>query len=171
MILAICFGVVVLALDIVTKYVVEAHLALGESASFLPGFINFVVVHNNGAAWNSFAGEQVLLIILTFIIIGIFLSYYITTYVRSKKPMSKTLGVAVGLIAGGCFGNLYDRLLFGYVRDFLNFQFMKFPVFNVADMALTFGIIVFVIYLIFFLGKDEKKAKREKSQSIDEGKK
>ena len=159
MILAICFGVVFFVLDIVTKYVATAHLAEGESASFLPGFMNFVVVFNNGAAWNSFAGEQILLIILTIAIISLFLAYYIVRYIRSKLPMSKLFGIAVGLIAGGCFGNLYDRIGFGYVRDFLNFQFMNFPVFNIADMALTFGIIVLVIYFIFIYPKEEKKLK------------
>lgn len=164
MILAITIGVVIFALDIATKYIATSHLKEGESASFLPGFMNFVVVFNNGAAWNSFAGEQILLIILTIIIIGLFLAYYTVRYVKAKLPMSKLFGIAVGLIAGGCFGNLYDRIGFGYVRDFLNFQFMKFPVFNVADMALTFGIIVLVIYFIFIYPKEEKKLKELNSE-------
>ena len=163
-ILAIVIGVVILAFDLTTKYVIEANMAEGEAMDFIPGFMNFIVVHNNGAAWNSFAGEQVLLIVLTFILIAIFLAFYIVKSVKATKPMSKTLWVAVGLIAGGCFGNLYDRLAFGYVRDFLNFQFMSFPVFNIADTALCIGIAVLCVYLIFIYTRENKKEKEEKKK-------
>lgn len=169
-IFAICFGVVIFVLDIVTKYIATANLAEGETATFLPKFMNFTLVFNNGAAWNSFAGEQILLIVLTIIIIGLFLAYYVYRYIKSKIPMSKTLGIAVGLIAGGCFGNLYDRIGFGYVRDFLNFEFVKFPVFNIADMALTFGIAILIIYFIFIYPKEEKKLKEFKSSENKEDK-
>lgn len=169
-ILALSIGLSVLALDLVTKYVLESFLPLGSVTPFLPGFINLIIVHNDGAAWNAFAGKQVLLILVTVVIISIFLAYYITKVVKSKKPVSKTLGAAVGLIAGGCFGNLYDRIFLGYVRDFLNFEFMDFPVFNVADMALTFGIITLIVYFIFIYPKEDKQptiAKEETTVSLE----
>lgn len=164
-ILAIVIGVVVLAGDLFSKYLIEASMMEGEVASFLPGFMNIIVVHNNGAAWGSFAGKQVMLIVLTFILIAIFLAFYIVKSIKSTKPVSVTLGVAVGLIAGGCFGNLYDRLVFGYVRDFLNFEFMNFPVFNIADTALCVGIVVLCVYFIFIYSREGKKEKPEKKDN------
>lgn len=166
-ILALSIGLSVLALDLITKYVLESFLPLGSVTTFLPGFINLIIVHNDGAAWNAFAGKQVFLILLTVLIISIFLAYYITKVIKSKKPISKTLGAAVGLIAGGCFGNLYDRIFLGYVRDFLNFEFMDFPVFNVADMALTFGIITLIVYFIFIYPKEEKQPTLAESKSTN----
>ena len=75
--------------------------------------------------------------------------------------MSVLLGIATGFIVGGCFGNLYDRLVFGYVRDFLNFEFMNFPVFNIADVSLCIGIFLIVIYFIFIMPKEGKKDEKK----------
>ena len=159
-ILMFCFLVFVLAFDLTTKYVVESKLSLGQEAAFLPGFMNFVVVHNNGAAWNLFAGFGIFLIVVTFIFLLVFLWYFFT-----KKSNSALLGIASGLVLGGCLGNLYDRIAFGYVRDFLNFQFMRFPVFNIADSALTVGIILLAIYFVFIYTKESKKD-RERLEKI-----
>ena len=150
------FFAFILVFDIVSKYVVESKLGLGEEASFLPGFMNFVVVHNDGAAWNLFSGFGILLIVVTFIFLLIYFWFFCT-----KKTRSVLFGIASGLILGGTVGNLYDRLFYGYVRDFLNFQFIRFPVFNIADAGLCVGIFLLAVYLIFVYTKEVKSEKEE----------
>ena len=78
------------------------------------------------------------------------------------------LACSVGLIAGGCIGNMVDRIALGFVRDFLNFQFMDFPAFNFADVCICVGVVVFIIYFLFFYSKEDKnKKKDEKIKKID----
>lgn len=150
------FLVFVLIFDLVTKYVIESKMKLGEEASFLPGFMNFVIVHNDGAAWNLFSGFQVLLIIVTIIFLIVYSWFFF-----SKKSKSLLLGIASGLLLGGCLGNLYDRIFLGYVRDFLHFQFINFPVFNIADTSLCIGVFLLAVYFIFIYPKELKKEKQE----------
>ena len=72
------------------------------------------------------------------------------------------MNVTFGFLIAGCVGNLFDRLVFGYVRDFIQFDFWKtFPVFNFADVALVFGVVMFLIYLITYFTKQSKKQKVE----------
>lgn len=148
----------ILIFDILSKhFITQALPHVGDSMDVIPGFINFVYIQNTGAAWGMLAGRPVFLIIVSIIILAIYLWFYAIRLKRLKNNSSITLAVSVGLIAGGCIGNLVDRIAFGYVRDFINFQFMDFPVFNVADIALTVGIIIMVIYFIFIYSKEDKK--------------
>ncbi|MGN1200932.1 MAG: signal peptidase II [Candidatus Caccovivens sp.] len=145
----------ILVLDLVTKYVFDAQLADGSVITVIPYLFNFKLVHNYGAAWGMLAGKQVFLIVLTLIFLGIFIVYYI-------KEQNKTwlLNITFGFLFAGCFGNLYDRLFFGYVRDFIQFDFWKsFPVFNFADVALTVGVVLFLVYLLIYFLKNRKTEK------------
>ena len=160
-ILAIVIGVLVLALDLITKYVITAGMPHeGMMADFLPGFINVVIVFNTGAGFGILAGRPIFLIVLTIILITVFILFFVMKHVKGEQPVSVLLGVAAGFVVGGCFGNLYDRLVFGYVRDFLNFQFMNFPVFNVADICLCVGIALLVVYFLFIMPKENKKGEK-----------
>ena len=150
--------VFVLLFDLLSKhFITQALPQVGDSMNVIPGFINFVYVQNTGAAWGMLAGRPVFLIIVSILILAVYLGFYGLRLKKLKNNVSITLAVSVGLIAGGCIGNLIDRIVFGYVRDFINFQFMDFPVFNVADIALTVGIIIMVIYFIFIYSKEDKK--------------
>ena len=151
---------VLLTADLVSKSLIDGGMSLGQSASFLPGFINIVTVHNEGAAWGMFSGAQTFLIILTFVFMGLLIWFMIAE--KSKNPI---FHVALGFVFAGCLGNLVDRLAFGYVRDFLHFEFWSsFPVFNIADICLTVGVILFLVYFIIVLvkGKKNKEDKLEK---------
>ena len=150
--------VAILVVDLVTKYVFDAKLAGGESVTVIPYLFNFRIVYNYGAAWGMLAGKQVFLIVLTFIFLGIFIFYYI-----KEKNKSWLLNVTFGFLFAGCLGNLYDRLIFGYVRDMIEFDFWKsFPIFNFADVALSVGVVLLVVYLIIYFVKETKAKKVDK---------
>ena len=150
--------VAILVVDLVTKYVFDAKLAGGESVTVIPYLFNFRIVHNYGAAWGMLAGKQVFLIVLTFIFLGIFIFYYI-----KEKNKSWLMNVTFGFLFAGCLGNLYDRLIFGYVRDMIEFDFWKsFPIFNFADVALSVGVVLLVVYLIIYFVKETKAKKVDK---------
>ena len=143
--------VVVLALDLVTKYVFDGMYAEGTGVSL--GIFNLIIVHNHGAAWGIFSGNQVGLVILSLVFLAIFIWFYV-----KDKNKSWLLTITFAFLCAGCIGNLYDRLVFGYVRDFIQFAFWQsFPVFNFADVFLTVGVVMFVIYLLIYAFKKEKK--------------
>ena len=164
--LAVSIFVVVLMLDLLTKEFIIKNLIpnVGDMVGVIPGFINFVYVKNTGAAWGMLAGRPVFLIVLSLIVIGLLIAYYVLRLKKTDKHSSVWFGVSMGLIAGGCFGNLVDKIAFGYVRDFINFEFISFPVFNFADVALTIGVITMIIYFLFFYSKEEKLVKKDKEK-------
>lgn len=156
-----------LTLDLVSKHLIDKSLGtVGASKEIIHGFISFIYVHNSGAAWGIFSGRSIFLIIISIIVIALFIAFYVLRLRKFKDKISLWLSVSLGFIAGGCFGNLIDRIAFGYVRDFINFDFMNFPVFNVADICLTVGIILLFIYFIFFYSKEEKLLKTESVSDI-----
>ena len=156
-----------LTLDLVSKHLIDKSLGtIGASKEIIHGFISFIYVHNSGAAWGIFSGRPIFLIIISIIVIALFIAFYVLRLRKFKDKISLWFSVSLGFITGGCFGNLIDRIAFGYVRDFINFDFMNFPVFNVADICLTVGIILLFIYFIFFYSKEEKLLKTESVSDI-----
>ena len=168
-IISVSIFVSVLLLDLLTKGLIIPNLIpnVGDKVAVMPGFISFVFVKNRGAAWGIFGNSTVFLIIFSIITLGVFILFYILRVKKVKNKISSLLGISVGLIAGGCIGNLIDRIAFGYVRDFINFDFMSFPVFNFADIALTVGMIIMVVYFIFFYPKEDKKH-QNKQENLSE---
>ena len=108
------------------------------------------------------------------------MTFYIVRLKKIGQNSSLFLGVCVGLMMGGAIGNLIDRLFLGFVRDFINFDFITFPVFNFADVALTIGIFLMIVYILFFYSKESEKIEKitknkekimkneEKNEKIDE---
>ena len=157
--------IVLLTLDIVTKYVFDAILADGRTLTIIPYLFNFKLTHNFGAAWGMLAGKQVFLIVLTLLFVAVFIWFYV-----KEKNKSWLFIIAFAFVIAGCFGNLYDRLVFGYVRDFIQFDFWQsFPIFNFADAALCIGMVLFVIWAIVYFAKGGQKEKNvaiSKNQKI-----
>ena len=136
----------ILVLDRVTKFLVSNELNLNSSVPFINGVFYISLVHNRGAAFGFLKNQLPLFIVtsLTAIIL-------IWRALKSNK-YSKTYTIALSLILAGALGNLVDRLLYGYVIDFLDFR--VWPVFNVADSAITIGAIILGWSIIF--SKDRK---------------
>lgn len=146
----------ILALDQWVKYWITVNLPLGESMPLLPGFVQLRTVHNFGAAWSSFSGMRWLLVGVTSVIV------LAVAYVLVRRIVRHPLGVAACfLILSGGLGNIIDRVRLGYVVDMFDFQFMNYPVFNVADIAVVCGAVLAVVYYLWFYEKYDKKDKQD----------
>lgn len=132
---------IVLGVDQITKLVVGANMTLGQQIPIIPGFFNFTYMHNTGAAWSMLEGKMWFFYIITIIaLIAMFLFY------RNSDHKDKITRAALVLMMAGTIGNFIDRLLFQYVRDFIDFIIFgyDFPIFNVADMALCIGVFLII---------------------------
>lgn len=109
-------------------------------------------ISNDGAAWGLFGGKQVFLIIITLLII-VGMIYCMTQLPQTK--WKKWYMVAFVLIISGAIGNLIDRMVLGYVRDFLYFVLIDFPIFNVADILVVCGVGLLIVML--FIGEHEEE--------------
>ncbi len=145
---------VLIAADQYSKYLTVTALELGQSAPFIPGFMQFTRVHNYGAAWSSFSGKTVALVALTTVLI------IAVAVLLWKKVVRHPLGVAACLlIMGGGIGNYIDRVRLGYVVDMLDTLFIEYPVFNVADCFVVVGAILGAAYYLWFYDKYDKVKK------------
>lgn len=106
---------------------------------------NLTYLENRGAAFGILQDKRMVFIILTSAIV-IYLLYY---FVKNIKTSPRILNISLAMIISGAIGNFYDRLIQGYVVDFIEFSFVKFPVFNVADILVTVGCALMIIYIIF----------------------
>lgn len=143
---------VLLAADQAVKLWVVRHLALYESAPLLPGFLELRYIRNTGGGWSILSNHTWLLSLLTAGIMLVLLALLLRRTVR--HPVGRT--ACVLLLAGGC-GNLLDRLRLGYVVDMFNFQFISYPVFNVADIAVVIGMILGAVYYLFLYEKHDAR--------------
>jgi signal peptidase II len=130
--------VAVLILDQLTKHTLAASIASGETTKFLPG-VDLVHVRNTGVAFGVFSGGGALVLIFTLAALSLLLAYF------ARRPARPGLWIPTGLLVGGALGNLVDRVGSGAVTDFIKLPL--WPAFNVADMAITFGILALVYVL------------------------
>ncbi len=140
------FIFVVLILDQSSKGWVVENLYLYERVKILP-FFDITLLHNSGAAFSFFAfesGNQRLPLILISFAVSIFL---IVLLIKDSEALKFSQKFSISLIAGGAMGNLIDRVYEGYVVDFFLFYYKSFyfPSFNVADSAITVGMIIFLL--------------------------
>jgi signal peptidase II len=146
------FAVLIIILDQVTKQIALSGLVLNHSSPIVQGFLNLSLTYNYGAAFSILQNRQAILIPITLIVSGIILYFMIKT----KKTGHWTLMLSFALILGGGIGTLIDRIRLGYVIDYLEFKFIQFPVFNVADMSVVCGSALLVIYVLFIETKVQK---------------
>ncbi len=125
-------GLIVLGLDQLTKHLVRADLAVGDEHKFFIG-IKLVHVRNTGVAFSLFSGGGGVVLVITLGALALLLAYL------ARRPDRPWLWLPTGLLIGGALGNLIDRLAHGAVTDFIKLP--AWPAFNVADMAITFGVL------------------------------
>ena len=139
----LAISAVVIALDLYTKYLVQGALTYGERIPFTT-FFELVLFHNEGAAFSFLAGaggwQRIFFSTIALI------SSVVIVYLLQKYRQEKLFCLGLSLILGGALGNLVDRLTLGYVVDFLYFHYEHYywPAFNVADSAITCGVILLI---------------------------
>ncbi|KMQ73631.1 signal peptidase II [Marinobacter subterrani] len=131
--------VLVIILDLGTKAMATAMLTYGDPVPVIPMF-NLTLLHNTGAAF-SFLAEAAGWQRWFFVTLAVVVSVVLVYWLRNLQRHETWTAVAIALILGGALGNVYDRVVHGYVVDFLHFywQDWHFPAFNLADTAITIG--------------------------------
>lgn len=144
-------AVIALIIDQAVKYWATANIVLNTGTKeFIPGFIQFTNIHNTGAAFSILEGARWFFVILCLVFVTLIVYVLVSDIISA--PGARWSAV---IVMAGAIGNCIDRLICGYVVDMLEFEFMKFPVFNVADIYITVGAILFVIFTL--LEKPGKK--------------
>lgn len=131
--------------DQVTKFIANYTMMEGQNYEIIDNFFYFTYVHNDGMAWSLFRGMRWLFVICTTMAIGVMFYFFCMT---KKHEVLTRYGLVI--VLGGTLGNLIDRIVLGYVRDFIHFYIFNydFPIFNVADIAVVLGIGMIILEII-----------------------
>lgn len=146
--------------DQLVKYITVMNIPVGQSITFIPGFMDFTHVQNTGAAFSLFSNATWVLTLLSSImaVVVIFLLFK-----YKDKLNSRLFNIAMVFIAGGAIGNIIDRISQSYVTDMLQFTFVDFAIFNVADSFVCIGAVLLGIYVLWFWDKSKKAEKKDES--------
>ena len=148
--------VILVVIDQVVKFLVRVNIPLGESVPFIPHVIDLTYVQNTGAAFSLLREHTWLLTLVSAVLV------VVIAWLVFRRHITGRLGLlAATLVLAGGVGNLIDRVALGYVTDMFQTTFIDFAVFNVADSCLTIGVILLVVYVLFFYDKLHKKEESE----------
>ena len=149
-------------LDQLVKYLVLTYIPLGGHVPFLPYMVELTYVKNTGAAFSLFAEHTWLLALVSLVMSAVLALALWKNFFR--HPLGK---VTLALLLGGAVGNLIDRVFRGFVVDMFNVLFMRFAVFNVADICVVVGGIAAAVYYLFLCEKLEGKGREEPHGEAD----
>jgi signal peptidase II len=142
----------VILADQVTKAIVRAQIVLGEEIDVF-GPLGLTQTHNTGVSWGLASGAGAPLVIVTLAALGVIV------YLFARAPDRPGMWVACGLLAGGAVGNLIDRVAAGHVTDFI--ELPPWPPFNVADICVTFGVVILILIYLREGIREERARKQE----------
>ena len=154
MIWLIISALIILA-DQITKYLVVSNMGVGETLFSVFNIFDITYVQNKGAAFSIMSGKMPLLGLISVVFCVAVVVYWV-----KKKPSHPLLCTAVTMMFAGAFSNAIDRIFRGFVVDYIRTLFIDFPVFNIADIGITVGAALLVVYFIFF-DKEDKNAKTD----------
>lgn len=138
------WSLIVVLLDQVTKFGVSNSMNQGESIGVWGNILRITYIKNPGMAFGIQIGNK-----LFFTIFALIASIVILIYLFRLKPEHFLPRLALASILGGAIGNLIDRFVSGKVIDFIDIRIIRWPIFNVADIAVTIGMILLIAYVIF----------------------
>ena len=149
---------IILMLDQIIKIIVMHNMKLNTYIKIIPNFFSIFYVKNTGAAFSILEDSTILLIIISVIFVVI-----IDRYIKKEEHFTKLSVISLGMILGGIFGNLIDRIIHHSVIDYLSFTVLKynFPIFNLADIGITVGVALYILSLIL-----ERKTQIENAKTI-----
>ena len=153
-------AVATLAADQVTKYLIRDNMAIGESWP-REGFFRITHGTNTGTAFGLFPDQTLLLTIASVVAIGFIIYFY-----KAHGGQTWLSGVNVGLLLGGAFGNLIDRVVAGRVTDFIDVG--PWPIFNIADSAVVVGITLLIASMLLLEGREVEETDQADSETSDD---
>ncbi|MFC4183112.1 signal peptidase II [Saccharococcus thermophilus] len=147
MVIYYIIALAIIAIDQWTKWLIVKYMRLGESIAIIPNVLYITSHRNRGAAWGILQGQFWLFYLITVIVV-----VGLIVYIQRLPRGERLFGVALGLMLGGALGNFIDRLFRKEVVDFIHTYIgtYSFPVFNIADSALTIGVVLLFIKVFFF---------------------
>lgn len=143
--------VVLIGIDQITKIWATSALANGRVISVIDGVFEFAFAKNTGVAFSMLEGKRWIFIPVT-ILIGVVI---LTMMLRSPLRRYRLFNITCVLILSGAIGNLIDRMVYGYVVDFLHATFIDFPIFNVADCFVVIGAGLLFVFALFVMKEDD----------------
>ena len=156
-------AVVLVILDQIVKYLIRAKIPLCGSIPFIPYIMDLTYVQNTGAAFSMLRQHTWLLTLTSAVVVAAMCALVITGFFKNRLGMW-----SAALVLAGGVGNLIDRAVFGYVTDMFKTTFINFAVFNVADCCITVGVPLLFLYVLLYVGRDEKEEIREEKAVIEE---
>lgn len=147
---------ILLIIDQVVKLLIKTNMHLLDEIKIIPNFFSLYYIENEGAAFSILGGARIILIL-----VGVIALFILDRFINREKKISKLGVISLGMIIGGILGNMIDRILYGVVIDYLAFDLFNYsaPVFNIADIAITVGILLFIVD-VFRSDLDGNKSRR-----------
>ena len=149
-------SILIIIADQLVKYFVATGMSVGDTAFSVLNLFDITYVQNQGAAFSILSGKLSILSLISVIFCVGVIVYWI-----KKKPTHPLLCTALTMMFAGAFGNAIDRIFRGFVVDYIQTTFINFPVFNIADIGITVGAALLVLYVILF----DKEDKNEKNNT------
>lgn len=135
-------GILLLVIDQLVKYWVSTRIGLGGVKTLIPNVLSLTNLHNDGAAWSILSGNQVFFYLITVV------ALIVMAYLLYTQRHYSIYQWGLVLMITGTIGNFIDRIRLRYVVDMFQIDFINFPIFNVADMCLTIGVLVIFVAII-----------------------
>ncbi len=145
---------IVIMVDLILKFIVSAKLVENDIIKVIPNFFSIYYLKNTGAAFSILQDSTVFLVILSALILLV-----LNNYIDKEKDLNRISEISLGMVIGGIFGNMIDRIINHSVTDFISFRIFNynFPVFNIADIGITVGVFLLLISVL----KDCRKEKKQ----------
>lgn len=134
------FSLIFLSIDILIKFIVKTNMEVFSKINIIPNFFSIMYVKNTGAAFSILEGNRILLIAIS--LIAIVLIYY---FLIKNSNLNKFDIFCYSMLIGGVLGNLLDRIIYGYVIDYLCINLFDFPIFNLADIYIVLSVILIIL--------------------------
>ena len=142
---------ILLIIDQITKLLINTKMTLNQEIIIIPKVLSLLYVKNTGAAFSMLQDNTLFLTVINALFIIV-----LHLLIKKEKNLSKFSCLSLGMIMGGMFGNLLDRIIHHSVIDFIYISIINFPIFNIADMGITIGVVLLIISFII-----EKRTKNE----------
>ena len=142
MVITIIISIILLCIDQISKLLVVNLLTKTDSITIIKNFFYLTYINNDGAAFSILVGKRIFLILIAVSVIVMLIRYIKKNNIQNKLEL-----VSISLIIGGSLGNLMDRVIRGYVIDFLDFKIFNynFPIFNLADTFIVIGVFLLLL--------------------------